>query len=119
MQAENFPKVSKRHFMLLHGTYLVPGSYYAPLNEQFKLHVSRPAGKKSSRFEPLSVFQHVTGATDRFKYAKAVVTESLKSSPRAWFWFGDSTWLVWILDTFGWRTIWVRVYITTSLYFYP
>lgn len=50
----------------------------------------------------------LAGATNRFEYARAVVHESLKSSPRAWFWFGDSTWLVWMLDTFGWKTIWVK-----------
>jgi hypothetical protein len=87
------------------------------MNQEFKFHVSRPAGEKSSRYKPHSVFQHVTGATDRFKYAKAVVNESLRPSPRAWFWFGDSTWLVWILDTFGWKTIWVRVNFTTPLFF--
>jgi hypothetical protein len=55
----------------------------------------------------ISPFSYLSGATDRFKYAKAVVSESLKPSPRAWFWYGDSTWLVWMLDTFGWKTIWV------------
>jgi hypothetical protein len=55
----------------------------------------------------ISPFSYLLGATDRFKYAKAVVSELLKPSPRAWFWYGDSTWLVWMLDTFGWKTIWV------------
>lgn len=51
--------------------------------------------------------QNVAGATDRFDYAANVVTQSLKSSTPAWFWYGSFTRMIWFLDTFGWRTVWV------------
>ncbi|KAI5854489.1 NAD(P)-binding protein [Durotheca rogersii] len=69
---------------------LPEGSYYSPLAENFRLHVTRtPAG-----------------ATDRFQYATNVVAESLKASPSAWFWYGSFTRMIRFLDTFGWRTVW-------------
>ncbi|CAG9953541.1 unnamed protein product [Clonostachys rosea f. rosea IK726] len=45
--------------------------------------------------------------TDRFDYASRVVSQSLQSSPAAWFWYGKTTWLVRFLDAFFCRTIWV------------
>ncbi|CAG9949546.1 unnamed protein product [Clonostachys rosea f. rosea IK726] len=44
--------------------------------------------------------------TDRFDYASRVVSQSLQSSPAAWFWYGKTTWLVRFLDAFFCRTIW-------------
>ncbi|KAK0454415.1 NAD-P-binding protein [Armillaria borealis] len=38
------------------------------------------------------------------QYAKNVVREALKASPRAWVWYGTKAWLVWALDTFLPRT---------------
>ncbi|PYI20860.1 NAD(P)-binding protein [Aspergillus japonicus CBS 114.51] len=69
---------------------LPEGSYYSPLAEEFRQHVTRTP----------------SGATDRFQYASKVVGESLRSSPAAWFWTGSSTGLIRCLDTFAWRTIW-------------
>ncbi|KAI3327610.1 NAD(P)-binding protein [Xylariaceae sp. AK1471] len=69
---------------------LPAGSYYTPLAENFRQHVTR--------IPP--------GTTDRFKYAENVVRQSLRSSPPAWFWYGSFTTLTRLLDTFGWRTVW-------------
>lgn len=41
------------------------------------------------------------------EYALAVVGEVLKASPRAQFWYGAQTFLVWFGDTFLWKTCWV------------
>ncbi|ROT38904.1 NAD(P)-binding protein [Sodiomyces alkalinus F11] len=69
---------------------LPEGSYYAPLAENFRQHVTRTA----------------VGATDRFQYATNVVAQSLKASTPAWYWYGSHTGMIRFLDTFGWRTIW-------------
>ncbi|KAI0174348.1 hypothetical protein BJ166DRAFT_511922 [Pestalotiopsis sp. NC0098] len=69
---------------------LPDGSFYSPLAENFKQHVTRTP----------------PGATDRFQYAANVVAQTLKSCPSAWFWYGSFTWLTRFLDTFAWRTIW-------------
>jgi len=69
---------------------LPENSYYAPLAEEFRKHVTRTP----------------EGATDRYKYAANVVAQSLKSSPPAWFWYGSFTRMIRFLDTFGWRTVW-------------
>lgn len=45
--------------------------------------------------------------TDRFEYAANVVAQSLKSSPAAWFWYGNATRIIRFFDTFAWRTFWV------------
>ncbi|CAI6101403.1 unnamed protein product [Clonostachys chloroleuca] len=52
--------------------------------------------------------------TDRFDYASRVVSQSLQSSPAAWFWYGKTTWLVRFLDAFSWRTIWVIISLQTN-----
>ncbi|KAI0116549.1 hypothetical protein GGR51DRAFT_546055 [Nemania sp. FL0031] len=72
------------------GRQLPTGSYYSPLAVAFQKHVQR-----------------VPDTTDRHEYARHVVAQSLKDSPPAWYWFGKATLSVWILTTFGWRTIWV------------
>lgn len=41
------------------------------------------------------------------EYARAVVGEAMKPSPRAQFWYGAQTLLVWFGDTFLWKTCWV------------
>ncbi|KAI1426163.1 NAD(P)-binding protein [Xylaria sp. FL1777] len=69
---------------------LLEGSFYSPLAENFRQHVTRTP----------------QGATDRFEYASNVVRESLKTSPAAWFWYGSATRMIWFLDTFCWRTVW-------------
>ncbi|KAI8951137.1 hypothetical protein F4801DRAFT_545701 [Xylaria longipes] len=72
---------------------LPEGSYYSPLAESFKQHVTRTP----------------PGTTDRFKYAAHVVAQSLASSPPAWYWYGSFTTLARFFDSFGWRTIWDSV----------
>ena len=47
--------------------------------------------------------------TDRFQYAENVVSESLKPSSAAWFWYGSTTRLVRFFDIFGFRTLWVSL----------
>ncbi|KAK0195943.1 NAD-P-binding protein [Armillaria mellea] len=34
------------------------------------------------------------------QFAKNVVQEALRASPRAWVWYGTKAWIVWALDTF-------------------
>lgn len=41
------------------------------------------------------------------EYAKGVVNEVMKSSPRAYFWHGAQTFTVWFGETFLWKTCWV------------
>ncbi|RWA08743.1 hypothetical protein EKO27_g6375 [Xylaria grammica] len=41
-------------------------------------------------------------------YAEKVVSQSLKTSPPAWYWYGSFTGMARFLDTFGWRTVWVE-----------
>lgn len=88
---------------------LSPGSFYKPLSKEFEDHVNRPAGTlRYARITPRVTNTDISlGATDRFDYAGAVVKETLKKNPKAFFWYGDSTWTVWILNTFAWSTIWV------------
>lgn len=68
---------------------LPPNSYYSPLASEFQEHVRR---------KPKT--------THRSTYAKNVVSQCLKTSPPAWFWFGETTTLVRLVDTIGFRTLW-------------
>lgn len=43
------------------------------------------------------------GATPAAEFAHSVVTETLKSNPRAWLYIGNNSWLVWTLSTFRGR----------------
>ncbi|KAF7863845.1 hypothetical protein EAF04_006810 [Stromatinia cepivora] len=68
-------------------------SYFSPLASEFKRHVQR-----------------TPKTTNRFIYAGNVVTQSLKSSPPAWFWTGSATRIIRFLDTFAFRTIWDYIF---------
>ncbi|KAK4077738.1 uncharacterized protein Triagg1_3432 [Trichoderma aggressivum f. europaeum] len=68
---------------------LPEGSCYSPLAAEFENHVQR-----------------TPKTTSRFDYASNVVSQSLKSSPAAWFWTGSATAIIRFLDMFAWRTIW-------------
>ncbi|KAI1502624.1 NAD(P)-binding protein [Biscogniauxia marginata] len=68
---------------------LPDGSYFTPLAPEFRAHVQR-----------------TPKTTDRFEYAANVVSQSLKSSPPAWFWYGKTTAIVRFFDVFAPRTIW-------------
>ncbi|KAK0758053.1 hypothetical protein N5P37_009351 [Trichoderma harzianum] len=68
---------------------LPEGSYYSPLAAEFEDHVQR-----------------TPKTTSRFEYASNVVSQSLRSSPAAWFWTGSATGIIRFLDMFAWRTIW-------------
>ncbi|KAI0839859.1 hypothetical protein F5Y06DRAFT_17237 [Hypoxylon sp. FL0890] len=72
---------------------LPKGSYYSPLSDAFQQHVRR-----------------TPKTTDRFVYAEKVVKQSMSPSPPAWFWYGNTTTLVRLLDTFGWRTLWDYIF---------
>ncbi|KAF4627995.1 hypothetical protein G7Y89_g10157 [Cudoniella acicularis] len=71
---------------------LPENSYFSPLATEFTQHVQR-----------------VPVTTDRFVYAQNVVSESLKSAPRAWFWYGSASLFVRLLDALAPRTIWDRI----------
>ncbi|KAI0003937.1 short chain dehydrogenase [Xylariaceae sp. FL0662B] len=64
-------------------------SVYAPLADGFKAHINR-----------------TPDAMTPDEYAKGVVAVVLKGSPPAWFWHGNATTLVRILDALFPRTIW-------------
>ncbi|KAJ2999378.1 hypothetical protein NUW58_g14 [Xylaria curta] len=68
---------------------LPEGSFFSPLAAEFKQHVKR-----------------VPDTTNRFVYAKNVVAQSVKTSPPAWFWYGKTTTVIRLLDTFWFRTVW-------------
>ncbi|KAL6821696.1 NAD(P)-binding protein [Trichoderma sp. SZMC 28015] len=68
---------------------LPEGSYYSPLTAEFENHVRR-----------------TPKTTSRFDYASNVVSQSLRSSPVAWFWTGSATGIIRFFDMFAWRTIW-------------
>ncbi|KAI1809838.1 hypothetical protein GGS20DRAFT_580369 [Poronia punctata] len=72
---------------------LPEGSYFSPLATEFGQHVQR-----------------VPETTDRFIYAQNVVTQSLKDSPPAWFWYGKAMKIIRFLDTFAFRTIWDGIF---------
>lgn len=46
-------------------------------------------------------------AMDVDVYARQVVENVLKRSPKKIHWVGGSSSLIWLADTFGWATIWV------------
>ncbi|KAG9231667.1 hypothetical protein BJ875DRAFT_468856 [Amylocarpus encephaloides] len=71
---------------------LPENSYFSPLAKEFTQHVQR-----------------VPVTTDRSVYAQNVVSQSLKSSPTAWFWFGNATFITRLLDAIAPRTIWDRI----------
>ncbi|RDA83520.1 hypothetical protein CP532_4157 [Ophiocordyceps camponoti-leonardi (nom. inval.)] len=73
--------------------YMYGGSFYTPLASEFKKHVQR-----------------TPETTDRFDYAANVVSQSLRPSPVAWFWYGKATSIIRFFDTFAWRTFWDYVF---------
>ncbi|KAI0427505.1 NAD(P)-binding protein [Xylaria sp. FL1042] len=75
------------------GRELPEESFYSPLAAEFKQHIHR-----------------VPETTNRFLYAEKVVAESLKSSPSAWFWYGNTTAFVRFFDVVGFRTVWDYVF---------
>ncbi|RAH69704.1 SDR family oxidoreductase [Aspergillus aculeatinus CBS 121060] len=68
---------------------LPPTSFYAPLQEEFRAHVQR-----------------VPNTTDRMVYARSVVQQSLRPCPPAWYWVGNTSTFVWLMDCFAFRTVW-------------
>ncbi|KAI0184709.1 hypothetical protein EV127DRAFT_504393, partial [Xylaria flabelliformis] len=70
---------------------LPENSFYLPLANEFKEHVRR-----------------TPETTDRFKYAEKVVSQSLRSSPPVWFWYGHASFLIRLIDMFAPRKFWVR-----------
>jgi 1-acylglycerone phosphate reductase len=45
-------------------------------------------------------------------YAASVVKEILKQQPAKWFWQGNRAWIIWFLDRFFPRSVWVYGTIT-------
>ncbi|KAI0437388.1 hypothetical protein F4803DRAFT_539112 [Xylaria telfairii] len=72
---------------------LPEGSYFTPLSSEFKAHVQR-----------------VPDTTNRFQYAKKIVSQSLKPSPLSWYWYGKTTGIVRFFDIFGPRTVWDLIF---------
>lgn len=40
-------------------------------------------------------------------YSASVVHEVLKAHPQNWVWQGNKSWLIWFLDRFAPRSVWV------------
>jgi 1-acylglycerone phosphate reductase len=40
-------------------------------------------------------------------YAASVAKQILKPQPPKWFWQGNRAWLIWFLDRFFFRSVWV------------
>ncbi|KAI0862313.1 hypothetical protein F4860DRAFT_472923 [Xylaria cubensis] len=68
---------------------LPENSFYLPLANEFKEHVRR-----------------IPETTDRFQYAEKVVSQSLRSSPPVWFWYGHASFLIRLIDMFAPRKFW-------------
>lgn len=49
-------------------------------------------------------------------YAKAVVQQSLRSQPPAWHWVGNTSWIVWFVNVFGFQTVWVRDVLSLRIF---
>ncbi|RAH71712.1 short chain dehydrogenase [Aspergillus aculeatinus CBS 121060] len=62
---------------------LPEGSVYGPLADAFRQHVRRTPNTMTPE-----------------EYAKGVIEEIVKPSPKAWFWYGNATTLVWFFRTF-------------------
>ncbi|KAG7099925.1 hypothetical protein E1B28_001719 [Marasmius oreades] len=64
------------------------GSIYTPIAQQYK----------ERRIEKFT-----DGAMPRDEITRNIIDQVLKSSPRAWYWDGTNSWLIWFLGTFGGR----------------
>ncbi|KUI61930.1 NADPH-dependent 1-acyldihydroxyacetone phosphate reductase [Cytospora mali] len=64
-------------------------SLFAPLKAAFSNHVGRTPNTMTPQI-----------------YAKAVVQEAMKQKPKAWFWYGPTTSLVWRMETFLPKDAW-------------
>jgi hypothetical protein len=71
--------------------HLPPDSLYLPINEGYQRRV-----KHSQE-----------SAMPNDAYARAVVNHVIKRNPYSWIWKGNQSYLVWFLDTFFPREIWV------------
>jgi hypothetical protein len=40
-------------------------------------------------------------------YSASVVREVLKAQPQSWIWKGNRSWIIWFLDRFAPRSVWV------------
>ncbi|KAK8102458.1 hypothetical protein PG984_015604 [Apiospora sp. TS-2023a] len=76
------------------GRTLPENSIFAPLKDAFANHVGRTPNLKSE--------DTITPS----QYATAVVAEAMKEKPKAWFWYGPTTWLVWRMETFWSKDAW-------------
>ncbi|KAI1851630.1 hypothetical protein JX266_003092 [Neoarthrinium moseri] len=85
-------------------------SFYAPLSYAFRQHVKRSPSTYLILAFSVSSEVIVLETTDRFTYAEKVVKQSSSRSPPAWFWYGNTTFLVRLLDMVGWRTVWDYIF---------
>lgn len=67
-----------------------------------------PAKQEVEEF--MSGHRALSAAMDVDVYAEAVVSNALKSSPKAVFWQGGETLSIWAAYTFGWATIFVSYF---------
>ena len=88
------PPLSSMHNL----THILSDSFYLPLALEFQQHVKR-----------------VPDTTPREVYARAVVPQTLKSSPPAWYWVGATTGIVRFMDIVGFRTAWVGRFLGAGL----
>ncbi|KZT12010.1 NAD(P)-binding protein [Laetiporus sulphureus 93-53] len=80
-------------------------SLYKPIEAQYQARRVNPQGLQFD-----AVGAHQSGSDgclilqvsemDTDQYARKVVQGVISQNPRAWFWAGNPTWLVWFMDTF-------------------
>ncbi|CZR67743.1 probable short-chain dehydrogenase/reductase [Phialocephala subalpina] len=87
--------VKSRFFENLVAQHLPSNSLYLPAKDEIEPMMNGSLVKKN--------------ALDVDVYAKRVVANALKSNPKVHFWAGSEIWTIWLVDTFGWSTIWGMV----------
>jgi 1-acylglycerone phosphate reductase len=85
--------IKTKFFDNMHGTKLPANSLYTPAKD-----IIEPAMDGDGIEERW---------TEVEPYAAAVVKNALKSNPNKDLWVGGNTFNIWLLDSFGWSSIWV------------
>ena len=94
-------------------TSLPKDSIYYPVNEEFVR--DRIENFQSTHTARTPLYSHThryaDGAIPTDAFARTVVSEALKSHPRAWVLTAKNAWTVWIISTFMGRRGFVRVFV--------
>lgn len=88
-------------------------SIHLPISDAFERRVTHSQGMYPLPFHDhhslcLSVERNLEGAMRNEDYARCVVNQALQANPPRWFWQGNRSWIIWFLDAFFPRSIWVR-----------